>query len=230
LLTWILPYICPSSCSGYLKNGPRQTVAPWSSAKRRRPRRREARCVSFDRINAKGSSSAKGVTEEEGIVDVPSEEDIETVQSADEDNGDSMFTFEAYETVCRALSWIFSSDLAFSQRFANPDVNATLLTYLERYDEFDSPEKMKRVVSLLHRQAIKAKADSMFFKVGGNMVDAGRRLFTLVTGVNARSFPEDLEGGKDAPKRSSLYGSYPIDQICFEEVFQGRIRRFILFN
>ncbi|KAG8903574.1 Topoisomerase 1-associated factor 1 [Tulasnella sp. 403] len=93
----------------------------------------------------KKAKKAKGVTEEEGIVDVPSDGEGEV---AEEEFKDSMVTFDAYEF-----------------KFANPDVNATLLQYLGRYAEFDTAEKMKRVVNLLHRQAIKVKADALFFKV-----------------------------------------------------------------
>lgn len=42
---------------------------------------------------------------------------------------------------------------------------ATLLNSLERFADFDSPEKMKRVVGLLHRLAVKVKAEGLFFKV-----------------------------------------------------------------
>lgn len=37
--------------------------------------------------------------------------------------------------------------------------------YLARWKEFSSPENMKWVVNLLHRQAVKAKAEGLFFKV-----------------------------------------------------------------
>lgn len=51
------------------------------------------------------------------------------------------------------------------QKYAHEEITSTLLTYLSRYQEFDSSEQMKRVVSLLHRQAVKAKAEGLFFKV-----------------------------------------------------------------
>ncbi|KAG8920724.1 Topoisomerase 1-associated factor 1 [Tulasnella sp. 418] len=90
---------------------------------------------------------AKGVTEEEGIVDVASEEEMEEVNEEHEYR-ESMTTFEVYEA-----------------RFANPDVTNTCLFYLSRYKEYDSPERMKRVVGLLHRQAVKVKAEGLFFQV-----------------------------------------------------------------
>lgn len=51
------------------------------------------------------------------------------------------------------------------QKFAHEDITHTLMTYLTRYHEFVSPDQMKRVVNLLHRQAVKAKAEGLFFKV-----------------------------------------------------------------
>ena len=39
-----------------------------------------------------------------------------------------------------------------------------MLTYLGRYEEFTSLDQMKRVVNLLHRQAVKSKAEGLFFK------------------------------------------------------------------
>ncbi|CED82764.1 timeless-domain-containing protein [Phaffia rhodozyma] len=53
----------------------------------------------------------------------------------------------------------------FEMKLANEDVLHTLLTYLQGYSEFKSPEKMKRVVSLLHRLAVKVQAEGIFFKV-----------------------------------------------------------------
>lgn len=52
------------------------------------------------------------------------------------------------------------------KRFANSDVTNTLLAYLSRYKEFGTAhDKMKRAVALLHRQAIRAKAEGLFFRV-----------------------------------------------------------------
>ncbi|GJE93432.1 timeless-domain-containing protein [Phanerochaete sordida] len=80
--------------------------------------------------------SADGVPDEE---EEPEEKEEMT---------ETMFTFDAFE-----------------QRFANADIAQTLLVYLARYKEFPSAESMKRVVNLLHRQAVKAKAEGLFFKV-----------------------------------------------------------------
>ncbi|EJU01446.1 hypothetical protein DACRYDRAFT_16139 [Dacryopinax primogenitus] len=59
---------------------------------------------------------------------------------------------------------------AFELRFANEDVTHTLLQYLSRYRDISAEgvigaEKIERVVSLLHRQVVKAKAEGLFFKV-----------------------------------------------------------------
>ncbi|KAI4520868.1 timeless-domain-containing protein [Schizophyllum commune Loenen D] len=84
-------------------------------------------------------------TEEDGIADVEEEEvevsDNDTIQEA-------IFTFEAFE-----------------MRFAHAEITHTLLTYLSRYKEFTSSEQMKRVTNLLHRQAVRVKAEGLFFKV-----------------------------------------------------------------
>jgi len=86
------------------------------------------------------------------------------------------FAFEKYETVsCLSLLicrfFLFEDYLSDAlhnyplQRFADEHILATLLTYLELFADFDSPEKMKRVVGLLHRLAVKVKAEGLFFKV-----------------------------------------------------------------
>lgn len=41
----------------------------------------------------------------------------------------------------------------------------TLLTYLGLYKEFSDEDQMKRVVSLLHRIAVKAGTPQLFYKV-----------------------------------------------------------------
>ncbi|GAA5935882.1 Tof1p [Sporobolomyces koalae] len=52
----------------------------------------------------------------------------------------------------------------FEQRFADEAVLATCMIYLESYKSFKSPEQMKRIVALMHRQAIKAKSEGLFYK------------------------------------------------------------------
>ncbi|CAE6415167.1 unnamed protein product [Rhizoctonia solani] len=92
------------------------------------------------------AKKAKGVSEEEGIVDVESDEDNE--KAAQDLVKEQMFVFEKYEA-----------------KFAQEDIAHACLVYLARWREFTSSEQMKRVVSLLHRQAVKAKAEGFFFKV-----------------------------------------------------------------
>ncbi|WVQ93115.1 hypothetical protein IAU59_000179 [Kwoniella sp. CBS 9459] len=54
---------------------------------------------------------------------------------------------------------------AFEKRFASESVTNTLLSYLARFQEFEEPEQMKRVIGLMHRQVIKAQAEGLYFKV-----------------------------------------------------------------
>ncbi|KAG9123429.1 Topoisomerase 1-associated factor 1 [Ceratobasidium sp. 392] len=93
------------------------------------------------------AKKAQAITEEEGIVDV--ESDGEDDKAAAEDLiQEQMFVFEKYEA-----------------KFAQEDIAHACLVYLARWREFTSPEQMRRIVSLLHRQAVKAKAEGFFFKV-----------------------------------------------------------------
>ncbi|KAF8578836.1 timeless-domain-containing protein [Ramaria rubella] len=98
------------------------------------------------RTRAKNRRKGKGVPEEEGVLDVADVED----EVAPDDNDvieEQMFTFDKFEA-----------------KFANEDIARTLLVYLSRFKEL-SEDNIKRVVSLLHRQAVKAKAEGLFFKV-----------------------------------------------------------------
>ncbi|KAI9438072.1 timeless-domain-containing protein [Lactarius indigo] len=80
---------------------------------------------------------------------------------------ETIFTFESFEL-----------------KFANSDITQSLLTYLGRYKEFTSPDEMKRIVSLLHRQAVRAKAEGLFFQV------SALNLFKTVL-ADHKSFPKD---------------------------------------
>ncbi|EIW79780.1 timeless-domain-containing protein [Coniophora puteana RWD-64-598 SS2] len=94
----------------------------------------------------KGKGNGTGVTEEEGVPDV---EDVEEGGNESEEAiTETMFTFEAFE-----------------MKFASPDIARTLLAYLARYRELDASEGLRRVVGLIHRQAVKAKAEGLFFNV-----------------------------------------------------------------
>ncbi|KAH9007386.1 timeless-domain-containing protein [Lactarius deliciosus] len=114
--------------------------------------------------------------EEPGVpdADVEAEEDEgdeEGQQARAQHEGDvieeTIFTFESFEL-----------------KFANSDITQSLLTYLARYKEFTSPDEMKRVVSLLHRQAVRAKAEGLFFQV------SALNLFKTVL-ADHKSFPKD---------------------------------------
>ncbi|THH29094.1 hypothetical protein EUX98_g5095 [Antrodiella citrinella] len=98
----------------------------------------------YVRKRAKKKARRKRDTEGTEVPDV--EEELQ--EEEEEIVHETMFTFDAFE-----------------QRFANSDVTHTLLAYLTRYKEFTSPENMKRVVNLIHRQAVKAKAEGLFFNV-----------------------------------------------------------------
>ncbi|KAI6124102.1 timeless protein-domain-containing protein [Pisolithus croceorrhizus] len=91
-------------------------------------------------------STVHGTTENDGVPDV--EEEVVDEDSTEEVIHETMFTFEAFE-----------------MKFAHSDVTRTLLAYLSRYKEFDSPELMTRVVNLVHRQAVKVKAEGLYFNV-----------------------------------------------------------------
>lgn len=56
-------------------------------------------------------------------------------------------------------------DIADRQRFAQENVVNTLLTYLARFQEFEDPDQMKRVVGLMHRQVVRSKAEGLYFRV-----------------------------------------------------------------
>ncbi|KAI0772965.1 timeless-domain-containing protein [Trametes elegans] len=94
----------------------------------------------------KKKRSARSTEEGEGVPDVEEEEP----QQAEEEEiiNETMFTFEQYE-----------------RRFVHSDVTHTLLVYLARWKEFSSAEQMKRVVGLIHRQAVRQKAEGLYFMV-----------------------------------------------------------------
>ncbi|KIJ43813.1 hypothetical protein M422DRAFT_136778, partial [Sphaerobolus stellatus SS14] len=95
-------------------------------------------------VRRKTKSKNRRRGKEEGVVDVADVED--EANNEEEMIEEQMFTFEKFEA-----------------KFANEDVTHTLLFYLGRFRELNE-EAMKRVVSLIHRQAIKAKAEGLFFK------------------------------------------------------------------
>ncbi|KDQ56583.1 hypothetical protein JAAARDRAFT_79123 [Jaapia argillacea MUCL 33604] len=92
----------------------------------------------------KKKSQGKSTEEGDGVPDV---EDDEISANEEDIIRETKFTLETFEL-----------------KFAHSEITHTLLTYLGRYPEFSSSEQMKRVVSLLHRQAIKAKAEGLLFQ------------------------------------------------------------------
>ncbi|KAL5514636.1 hypothetical protein ACEPAG_1952 [Sanghuangporus baumii] len=77
------------------------------------------------------------------------------------------------EHVVQEMIFTFES---FELKFAHEEITHTLILYLSRYDEFTSSEQMKRVVNLMHRQAVRAKAEGLFFKV--STLNLFRNIFT----------------------------------------------------
>ncbi|KAG1740539.1 timeless protein-domain-containing protein [Suillus paluster] len=90
-------------------------------------------------------TTGQGLVDEDGVPDVENEPDGD---SEEEVIHETMFTFDAFE-----------------MKFANSEITKTLLTYLSRYRDFDSPEFMKRAVNLIHRQVVKTKAEGLYFNV-----------------------------------------------------------------
>ncbi|KZT43312.1 timeless-domain-containing protein [Sistotremastrum suecicum HHB10207 ss-3] len=115
------------------------------------------------RARAKAKAKRRRQNEEEilDVEDVPEEkQDEQMIQ-------EQMFTFEKYE-----------------QKFADEEIAQSLLAYLANFRNFGSADEMKWVVNLIHRQAIKAKAEGLFFKVS---------TMTLFKSIIAeeRSFPKE---------------------------------------
>jgi replication fork protection complex subunit Tof1/Swi1 len=107
-------------------------------------------------------------------------EEEEDEKSEEEVINETMFTFESFQLVSQITAFlrILLFIINNTQRFANSEVTRSLLAYLSRYKEFKSPECMKRVVNLLHRQAVKAKAEGLFFQVIGLFFPLRPRLST----------------------------------------------------
>ena len=103
------------------------------------------------------------VPEGEGVPDV---EEEEPPKAEDDIVNEQIFTFNQFEQVqCRATFPGDGRTYVVPQKFAHSEVTRTLLAYLARYQDFTSPEQMKRVVGLMHRQAVKQKAEGLFFMV-----------------------------------------------------------------
>ncbi|CCM05491.1 uncharacterized protein FIBRA_07712 [Fibroporia radiculosa] len=118
----------------------------------------------YVRRKAKSRRKKRGKDDEHGVPDVEEEE-----QKGDDDDvvHETMFTFDM-----------------FQMRFAHTEITQALLVYVARYKEFTSAEQMKRVVGLLHRQAVKAKAEGLFFNV--STLDLFKNILS-----DEKSFPKD---------------------------------------
>ncbi|KAI0293651.1 timeless protein-domain-containing protein [Multifurca ochricompacta] len=124
------------------------------------------------RAKPKRKQKTKGRNAEgpDGVPDVEVEEEEEPTQAGQEEGNvieETVFTFDSFEL-----------------KFANSDITQSLLIYLGRYKEFTSIEEMKRVVSLLHRQAVRAKAEGLFFQV------SALNLFKIILADHG-TFPKD---------------------------------------
>lgn len=117
-------------------------------------------------------ATGQGLADEDGVPDVENEPDGD---SEEEVVHETMFTFDAFE-----------------MKFANSEITKTLLTYLSRYKDFDSPEFMKRAVNLIHRQVVKAKAEGLYFNV------STLNLFKVILD-DQKSLPKD-QSSKDLVK------------------------------
>ncbi|KAH8930022.1 hypothetical protein BT69DRAFT_1275789 [Atractiella rhizophila] len=76
------------------------------------------------------------------------EEEDGEIETGENSYREHAFTFEVFEA-----------------KFATESILKTLIVFLQRYQEFVSTDQMKWVVNLLHRQAIKAQMETIFFRV-----------------------------------------------------------------
>ena len=84
---------------------------------------------------------------------------------------------------------------------------------------------MKRVVSLIHRQAVRAKAEGLFFNVRGYMWPHLPFVTELAQGLYTR-FIQERDGSQEVPtERPALQGSRQPNTVFIAAVFQGRRRR-----
>ena len=72
---------------------------------------------------------------------------------------------------------------------------------------------MKRVVSLLHRQAVRAKAEGLFFNVRGRRLLSGTSVTELGKGLHARAVQEHSGSQAVPTKGTALQGSHQPDTI-----------------
>ncbi|KAI8459459.1 timeless protein-domain-containing protein [Phakopsora pachyrhizi] len=89
------------------------------------------------KLSADNDGTVNGVDEEDGLEVVVDQEEAEFQEIAE----------------------------AEKQRFATDSITDTLMRYIRGYRDFSDSELMKRAVKLMHRQAVCAKSDGLFFKI-----------------------------------------------------------------
>ena len=106
------------------------------------------------------------VQDEENPLDAGDDDEEEAQRNAPAFK-EHTFKFEMFEQVRSAPSFplpLYRRADFCSQRFADEHVVKACLIYLERYREL-TQEQMKMLVGLMHRQAVKAKAEGLYFQV-----------------------------------------------------------------
>lgn len=96
------------------------------------------------------------------------DEEEEEIEAAKQHYDEHQFEFEEYERVSLSFNRQCEgryADVPTGQRFSDGPCIHTLLVYLAYYKDFTDDEQMKRAVNLLHRAAIRAKSEGLFFKV-----------------------------------------------------------------
>ena len=81
---------------------------------------------------------------------------------------------------------------------------------------------MKRVVSLLHRQGVRAKAEGLFFNVRGSLRSRLAFVTELAQGLHARSIQEHHGSQTVFTEGPALQGPCQPDPILTAPVLQGR--------
>ena len=106
------------------------------------------------------------------------------------------------------------------------------MTYLGRYKEFSSADEMKRVVSLLHRQAVRAKAEGLFFQVKSLSCFFVRLQLNLyfvcfVVGIRAKPVQNSPRGSEVIPEGPAVQRSRSAHQLHTPSILQSRRGRLV---
>jgi replication fork protection complex subunit Tof1/Swi1 len=107
-------------------------------------------------------------------------DEVEDEEEADVDRGsveyaEHVFRFADFESVRGSLCprrrpcfrFPLTGRLLFqtTKHFAEEGIIKTFMAYLAGYKNFRTDDQVKWIVNLMHRQAVKAKAEALFFKV-----------------------------------------------------------------